>query len=1399
MTDELEVRSEVAALQAALGAGTDYEVAVEPDRAFVGFLLEELYDQEVDGWVTIADPHPVGVTFLHEEGDRWTTVVTTPIITSLGELGRFDPGEVGLKLVFVNVEGSATAELVRTGHAIDDPIEQLHEAVGWFIDLVAELGPTSLTFAGFEEQSVGPLPTTPGFLQLHQAGHGFDANDSEQRATIDAAVEIFAAAGLDEQRLRAMAIGALTATTQGRMNEALEIIEQCDTEYEELSLDVPELGGQIASILGILRAGFFGQRGPADEALQRAEEFGLAPNMQELVDLSRTGYAPRTSRLFVETEAGLDDIDSGGDSSALIGAAISNAFHHKRLSQWDEARVYLEQALELAERDEPSSIFHVLFELCGVQLSLGDRAGAEASYRRLRASEPPEGLMGQIQQAGVGLFGMLLGDPDSEAMLESVQDVDLGLMSSLTNMALDFQRRGTTGERDPLGYIDEFIGLIDGTGDELAKGLFHTELGRHRLGLADLEPSAGGGGDPREAAVQIERAMDDTLAGIRHHDRARHQLESPRDRSAYLADAQVSYELALFLACEQGRPALVAELLERLRAIGLPDGSGDDDGGLLAVTEPAHTSIGGRSELAPEDATTIELGERIAEQAGPGAWWWSAWRGRSHLVWVVRAPDGELEAGSIELDPADSSAGPGSLREHLDVLRGAIRLSGDPSTADALPGEPDKRTSEMIDGPLGRRYGTEGVATLHALGDLMIPPALRQALLGASTERPVRLLYSLGPSLAWLPVGLLVVDQGVDGLQLVERAVPQMMAPELGPSPRRPADSASARSVGRRPNPMKRPTASLDLLAAVTDQVPKRALRKLDKQPDLANSWTWTTADSTVTVATGAETVTLSPQDGVVGSLSQVGCTCLLAPKCLHIAAVLAALEPSASTPAASADGGDAAAASDDGAEAPPALDVSSDRVEAADRMWVNTAALLQTGAARAGTVLVAELQRAVHGCRVAGLHRLSAAGLRVAQQLRALRQDSPAFALSDLTRDLADVLQTAHGVRHGRARAATIGTARRRYEAIGNLRAVGLCTLPVVSNGGYAGVVTVFAGPDGRLWSLSDVQPGGIERIAMAYAAGLAIGDVSQPHREIVRQGLLLAGATASEDGRLGAGKNVKAVTTGTTTWDDERLAGRFARPFDDQVRTALETESPARIGLASLIGEVVGSDGTGLIVEIRQAGLLRCLPAYAHSQLPAVDNLELLARAPGLALRLVVELDGDRPGNAIVHAVGPARVDDEPSAVVGSKTAQFRLPVSWAGRCNVALDPLERSHLSTIEPRPRVVRFSSHSAIDPLTAVRRRLQRAVLGGARTLPSGTRTEIEREATHLERRLMPAAARLHRDLASTAQWTRQTMVGTRSAVDPDAFASDWLRAFTYEAAARRRLALETWLAEIQPQ
>src|SRR5690242_7724165 len=115
----------------------------------------------------------------------------------------------------------------------------------------------------------------------------------------------------------------------------------------------------------------------------------------------------------------------------------------------------------------------------------------------------------------------------------------------------------------------------------------------------------------------------------------------------------------------------------------------------------------------------------------------------------------------------------------------------------------------------------------------------------------------------------------------------------------------------------------------------------------------------------------------------------------------------------------------------------------AAEQAWDAVSALLHSGAQAAGAVLLNELQRAVHSCRVAGLHRLAQAGQRAAQQIADLHARRSEFRLASLAWDVHQVLLVAHAIRSATDEidGKWIGQARRGYAAVGSLNLHGLFT----------------------------------------------------------------------------------------------------------------------------------------------------------------------------------------------------------------------------------------------------------------------------------------------------------------------------------------------------------------------
>jgi len=232
--------------------------------------------------------------------------------------------------------------------------------------------------------------------------------------------------------------------------------------------------------------------------------------------------------------------------------------------------------------------------------------------------------------------------------------------------------------------------------------------------------------------------------------------------------------------------------------------------------------------------------------------------------------------------------------------------------------------------------------------------------------------------------------------------------------------------------------------------------------------------------------------------------------------------------------------------------------VTAAVAAFRAVAGVLAAGAEASGAFAQAELLRSIHACRGAGLHRLAAAQTRALRSIRELRADRPEFALAALTADVRDALAVAHALAGGaiepEPRAvlrpaappdrlgidpALIGTARREYAPVGELRLSGVLAEAILARSGYAGAITYLADERGALYTRADVVPGDAIRAIAAYEAAAAFGDAALPHRELCRSALVLPAATASADGRLGAGRRVRAVRTGQPSrWNAESPA---------------------------------------------------------------------------------------------------------------------------------------------------------------------------------------------------------------------------------------------------------------------
>ena len=577
-----------------------------------------------------------------------------------------------------------------------------------------------------------------------------------------------------------------------------------------------------------------------------------------------------------------------------------------------------------------------------------------------------------------------------------------------------------------------------------------------------------------------------------------------------------------------------------------------------------------------------------------------------------------------------------------------------------------------------------------------------------------------------------------------------------------------------------RPAISPAIVAAVTEDAPARVRRKLDKSPDAAESWAWSNSGETWSIEAGGETVELTAPDGVVTSIEQIGCSCLLSPRCYHLLACLSVMpltnggeEEAAETQTPAGDS--------DAAEVPALTEAQS---KAAGLLWEEAAKLIATGARSAGSLSQAHWMRALHECRSVGLHRLAASGLRVLQQIRQLRSEDDEFLSEVLVTDLLETLELAWRLRNAdEVPREWIGTARRVYSPVESLSLQAILTEPILTTSGHAGVVTYLMDSDRTIFSVSNVRPGEPTRVFEAWKTGIDVGGLSCSHQELSRSGLLLQRGTASADGRLGAGQNTRAITKASGGWEafqmafDEDLDEQIARVFE----AARESLATRRAGwdLVFLRGLVAGTDGESLLFQTAAGQPLRLTVEQTHETLAFHNNLTLLSRCPGLRLRVVGRLLPDQAGHVSALAIAPDHQEDTESAGPG-----LVLKKPLVDHVSLGIEKLARGHFTSAEREPVHLSVESPAIDDGLFSLHRRVRELALNGRHSLPTRGVAGFAREAATLKAQSQPTASALLQNLASHAVASESSLSGLRFPADPNPLAQMWLACARYATASR---------------
>lgn len=627
-------------------------------------------------------------------------------------------------------------------------------------------------------------------------------------------------------------------------------------------------------------------------------------------------------------------------------------------------------------------------------------------------------------------------------------------------------------------------------------------------------------------------------------------------------------------------------------------------------------------------------------------------------------------------------------------------------------------------------------------------------------------------------------------------------------------------------NAAQLPPVAPEVTATLVEGLSPRLRKRLDAAvTKLAARPTHRDGDTTTIEVDDETELRLHAPGGVVAKVEDVTCGCLLAPACVHRAAAACAAPaadlapepaeqatPEAPGPAsgtapaavgpdaaralglnvAPASGPDAAANAGPGRAPSTAPDAatphetaSPDQHAAADALWSAGAAVLEAGVDGAGAVTQSALLRAAHTARLRHLPRAAGAALSVVTLLRAARAGNPSYRTAELVTALAELLGTAHrvGTASGAELAAVRGRVRRPYSPDGSLRLYGLFTEPVVTDSGHGGVRTWVAAADGRLFTVGDVAPGGVGRALGVADRAVRLGDSALTHRELGRAGLAVSGATVSPDGRLGAGKAVKAVTARGAAWTEPPLAALWGTPPAEQAARALRSTSryadPDGTGSdllfldVELLGAIREPGGACLLAQCEGGVRVRLTVADDDPALAHRDNLALLAAAPGTRLRIIGRLiPATHPRLTLLactHPTGEGTVD---------------LGLDRLRRADLP-DPSAPAHFAPPQP-------AGPSGPSPLYLLERRVEQTVPAGRAAL--GLLSDVTAETRRIRRGGLPTAAALLTALCASAAQRDRDLFGRLLPADTDGFAAYWLAAARYTAAVSESLCAAAWNA-----
>ena len=604
-----------------------------------------------------------------------------------------------------------------------------------------------------------------------------------------------------------------------------------------------------------------------------------------------------------------------------------------------------------------------------------------------------------------------------------------------------------------------------------------------------------------------------------------------------------------------------------------------------------------------------------------------------------------------------------------------------------------------------------------------------------------------------------------------------------------------------------RPKISPHFLSQLVEQAPGRVRKRFDSDPVVADSWKWIDNEDVWTIQANEETVRLQSHQGLLTSMEDVACSCLMSPKCFHILACCSILPLEHSQ---SVEEPPHQELSNTESSAP--IDCESDvrTAQVSDAMRASAivvreslSALLRVGARNAGILLQSGLLRAGHSCRASDLNSLSNTLLRIAEGVKRFRQQSDEADSTSLKEDVASAFFACHSLLTNESVPKWIvGQSRRVFERIDVRKLNGIFAEPILTRSGFSGVSVYLQDPnEDGLYTVNELRTGDTSLIRQAYRGGIDLGGITQEAKGLCRSSFAVQELTVSEDGRLGKGKSTRWATSKrelTKPFSD----GRFANSIDiqiDKVLAWLKTPNEQRPGgwdLVSLTATVIGSYGATVAVEVEGSNRPWKLGIMIDSsELEYRHNLEMIARCPRLQVRCFVRVRAEDPYCADLLAI--ANIPSLSSETQSSP--RLELPEDWNGICNTGLDRLERHYVRGIERWAEEVALEGER--DPVdsntkytTPIERRLIGMVLGGRDAIPILGSKSHRRDCSQLQKLCLPMGARLLDLLATKAHADSVRVVyESKSALQAqDESATAFLACDTYYRETKRSLTLSKW-------